>query len=334
MTTQVAARIAVADGAPCPTLVLDRHRLPREEPALRAELARIRRWLLRTGRGHVMKFALCSASDRPGYDLEYRFVQCLPGRAPHFDHRSRCGHSLLAGVVATLPGTTRSRRVRDGAADVHCEPGPGGSWSLRYARLPSPPLTRLLPTGSGTDRLRTPEGDHEVSLVDFGNPYAFVAAESLGLGSARELYGAGAESLGRLRSLRAAAARALRCPEDGALPKIAAVGAWEPGHLTVRSVTGTGWHPTLAVTGAVCLAAAVAAGDVAGSTVPGRLAARTGCGPVALRLRTARDTVTVSAVTGRSPAGETCLRAVGVGPKRARVLEEITEPLWRTRASA
>ncbi|MFF8597271.1 PrpF domain-containing protein [Streptomyces sp. NPDC015220] len=322
------ADVVQAEGAPGPTLVLQRDLLPAGALATSGELTGVRRWLEDTGRGDVRKLALLGRSADPAHDLDYRFVQCLDDG---FDFRTGCGHSLLAAVVGSgRPGAVRVRAVTTGDTVV-CVPEPGGTYTIRTERAVR--LAGLLPTGRPVDRLC----GLAVSLVRYGNPYVFVDAHDLGLHSPTALFRAGPAVFARLLAVRAAAARLLGLPARGALPKIAAVGAYGPGTLSVRAVTVTGWHPALAVTGSVC----VAAGTAVPGTVPARLArtgrpaggARARCAPAArgrpLRLDTPSGPVLVSAdaASGR-------LRSAAVHGKRARVLEHALALPWRIHVTA
>lgn len=299
--------------------MLYRDRLPSGALGTGTELTLLRRRLEHTGRGHIRKLALLGDSADPSYDLDYRFVQCLPNG---FDFRAGCGHSLLAAVVGTgRPGPVRVRAVTTGDTVV-CVPERHGTYTVRLERTAGP--AELLPTGRPAQRLC----GLTVSLVRYGNPYVFVDAHQLGLDSEHALFTAGPEVLARLIAVRAAAARLLGLPPRGALPKVAAVGAYRPGHLTVRAVTVSGWHPALALTGSVCLAAGTA---VAG-TLPSRLAH--GDDPAhplrrPLRLHTPAGPVRVRAVA----TGER-LRHVAVHGKRARVTERGVRLPWRIRVTA
>ncbi|MEU7488334.1 PrpF domain-containing protein [Streptomyces sp. NPDC042319] len=314
------ADVVRAEGAPGPTLVLDRDRLPPGTLASRADLAAVRGWLERTGRGHIRKLALYGTSADPAYDLDYRFVQCLPGGG--FDFRTGCGHSLLACVAATgRTGPVRVRAVTTGDTVV-CEPEPGGAYTVRLVR--PAPLDALLPTGRPLDRLC----GLRVSLVRFGNPYVFVSAADLGLSTARELYGAGDAVLARLHRVRAAAAAVLGHRPDGAVPKVAVLAADGTGGPAVRAVTVPGWHPSIALTGALCVTAAAA---VPG-TLPALLArpgAPRSSGRLALRLTTPGGTVATSAAVSGSRLDE-----VAVHGKRAHLVERGLRLPWRIHVTA
>ncbi|MDH6630500.1 2-methylaconitate cis-trans-isomerase PrpF [Streptomyces sp. LBL] len=306
------ADIVQAEGAPCPTLVVDSDQLPSGSLASSVELAALQKWLQESGRGRIRKVALYGKSADAAFDLDYRFVQRLADGA---DFRAGCGHSLLAAAVsAGLPGRVRVRAVTTGDPVV-CEPEPGGAYTVRLERAAD--VATLLPTGRPVDRLC----GLSVSIVRYGNPYVFIDARLLGLTSEAALFAARDDVLGRLLMVRTAAARRLGLPVHGALPKIAVVGSYTPGRLSVRAVTVTGWHPSLALTGSTCLAAA--------TVVPGCVPSRLMTGARGrLTMRTPRGDVQASSVVR---AGR--LRGVSVHGKRARVLERAVPLPWRIQGS-
>ncbi|MFE4615902.1 hypothetical protein ACFRJ7_07310 [Streptomyces sp. NPDC056747] len=295
---RVLVTVVRAEDAPGPTLVVRLDHLPVGALALGAELARLRQTLAGTAYTDLHKIALYGpgTASRPGRDLDYRFVQALPGDA--FDFRAGCGHSLLACVVADArPGPVTVRAVTTGDT-VLCEREPyGDAYTLSFLKAPTAPGT--LPTGRPVDVLL----GVPVSLVRYGNPYVFVDARRLP-GSEDE-----AALQRRLLALRAEAARILGHAPHSALPKIAAFTAGPEG-LSVRALTVGGWHPRLALTGAAALAAA---GALDGTVVPAP------AGPV----RTPGGTVTVSTAPDR----------VRVHHKRATVLGRLELP-WRIHATA
>ncbi|MFF0162278.1 PrpF domain-containing protein [Streptomyces sp. NPDC005263] len=307
------ADIVQAEGAPCPTLVVDSDRLPPGSLASSAELAALRTWLRESGLGRIHKVALYGRPVDAAFDLDYRFVQTLADGA---DFRAGCGHSLLAATVsAGLPGRVRVRAVTTGDPVV-CEPEPGGAYTVRLERAAD--VSALLPTGRPVDRLC----GLPVSIVRYGNPYVFVEAGLLGLSSQEALFAARDDVLGRLLRVRTAAARLLGLPGHGALPKIAVVGSYAPGRLSVRAVTVAGWHPSLALTGSTCLAAAT----VVPGCVPWRLMAGV---RGRLTMRTPGGDAQASAAVR---AGR--LLGVSVHGKRARVLERAVPLPWRIHVTA
>lgn len=297
--------LAYAAGSPCPTFVLDAARLPREDQALLAHLAEARSYLASAGGAHVLKIALVEPSAHPMFDLDYRFVQALPGAPDRFDVRGSCGHSVLSAVVAAarsgmlprlVPGTRVRVRVRNNGDSVVCEvervERDEVSFTVTFVQPRPAPFADLLPTGRPRTVLESPGERTEVSLVASANAYAFVDARALQVRGQAELFAAGDDLLRRLERVRAAAADRLGWARGGAFPKIAAVLPGEDGGIAVRAVTVPGWHPTIALTGAVCLGTAA---RVPG-TVPWRIAREAGAGEGRVDIVTPGGRTAVTAV--------------------------------------
>lgn len=289
------ALIVRALDAPCPTLVLRADRFPRERAALRVALSAAHESLVAAGHGDVLKIALVAPSGHPLHALDYRFVQVVPGRPVAFDLAASCGHSALAAVYAAVlqgwlprmaPGARVPVLVLNNNDRIVCEIhaiGPGGAAFTAHVLKAAPPrLGELLPTGAPVSLLTAPAGDVPASLVDLGNPYAFVDAGDVGVRSRAALFADDPRLFKRLLSVRDAAGALLGYPAESVLPKIAAVGAFDPGRLAVRAVSVPTFHPTLALTGAGCLGAATA---IAG-TIPARLAKLAGCEPGVIQIDT------------------------------------------------
>ncbi|TKA10828.1 PrpF domain-containing protein [Actinacidiphila oryziradicis] len=275
--TPVIAYLSRAVGAPGPTLVMDRAALPAGEEALLAALADIRRRLPEVSGAEVLKLALIGPARHPLYDLDYRFVQAMPGAPDRFDLRGNCGHSILAAITAAermglLPRLAPGQRVRVNALNngdrVVCEVDQAGRrgsvFTAHFLAEPGTRLGSLLMTGKPVS-----EGAAAVasSYVRMGNPYIFVDAADLGVRHQDGLFRDDRKLFAALTRLREDAAVRLGWAPEGAFPKIAAVASFRPGRLAVRALTVPGWHPGLALTGVVCLAAATAIGG----TVPNRL---------------------------------------------------------------
>jgi 2-methylaconitate cis-trans-isomerase PrpF len=333
------AYLAEAFGAPCPTLVVDAGALPTQEAPLREALTGLREWLTGMGAAHVLKLALVAASTDPAFDLDYRFVQCLDGGLDEFDFHGSCGHSLLpavlfgvrTGILEPLrPGRRVRVRVLNNGDVVECgvqalELG-CVRFNVSFQPDPSPALTDLLLTGHLLDRVDTPAGSWDVSIVSFGNAYVVVDAADLGLRSAADLFEAGRDVLVVLAQIRAAAAARLGWPADGVFPKVAAVIPDRPGRFLARAISVPSWHPSLALTGVACLAAAT---QLAGS-IPARCAA-IAPGRREILIRTPGGTSRATIRTG-SPGSERRVLGVDVADQRVRLVSgPLTAPLPRPR---
>ncbi|MBO8185860.1 PrpF domain-containing protein [Streptomyces spirodelae] len=316
--------LAYAAGSPCPTVVLDAGRLPQDKESLLRALAETRAYLTEAGGGHVLKMALVQPSQHPMFDLDYRFVQALPNAPDSFDLRGSCGHSILSGVTAAeragmLPKLRPGDRVRvnvlNNGDSVVCEidgtDRDETHFTVYFVRPGSVPVEELLPTATARTTLDTGGGRHEVSLVSSGNAYAFVDARELGVGDPGELFAAGAGLFERMTEIRRSAAELLGWPPEGAFPKIAAVLPVESSLIAARALSVPAWHPTIALTGAVCLGTAA---QIPG-TVPWQVAQETGHVDGLLDIVTPGGRTAVTAAMG-SADGAPALKWAAVAHKR------------------
>lgn len=149
---------------------------------------------------------------------------------------------------------------------------------------------RLLPTGNAIDTITLPPAiplgqarDFHVSCVDAANPFVFVSSEELGLIGGESVAVLAATVTSTLMEIRAIAAVRMglaKTPEEAApimgTPKIAIVGPpgryqttsgrqiqVEDADIWVRPYSMGKPHPTIQMTGAVCVGAA--------SSIPGSL---------------------------------------------------------------
>jgi 2-methylaconitate cis-trans-isomerase PrpF len=319
--------IALAEGAPCPTLVIDARELPRETDALLAVLACVRRQLIAAGHQDVLKIALLEPSDHPMYDLAYRFVQVIPGqKADAFDLLGSCGHSIVAASMVAnhlgwIPRLAPGHRVRvhvhNNGDTVVCEVDEldrsGGNVTVHF--LEDADLSSFLPSGAAADVLKVGDTLRRVSLVSMGNPYVFVRARELGITTRAELFADDPELFAVLAGIRAAAGAKWGFPPRSAFPKIAVVDHFTDGQLTVRAVSVPTWHPTLALTGATCLAVA----SVIPGTVAHEVAEAAGCAAGSIAMETPGGVV-----VGRPAVGDNGrLTWVSVSGKRARYLRSL-----------
>ncbi|MYX93333.1 hypothetical protein GT045_00475 [Streptomyces sp. SID486] len=327
------AHIVRAEGSPSPTLVLPAEAFPAQPGPLAAALEPVCAWLAHSRWRSLTKIALVGRSARPGHGIEYRFVQLLPGRSagPRIELRGSCGHSILAALVAAAawrlvpplrPGSRVLVDVLNNGDQVLCqvEAARAGEWVLDAHFVHSPPLPadRLLLLGAPVSPLPHAGGQIRVSVVSAGNPYVFVHAADLGVHDMPALFTAGEPLFEAMSRIRRSVAALLGWPSEGAFPKIAAVLPDGTGGLAARAVSVPSWHPTIALTGAVCLAAAA---GLAG-TVPHDLLRRTGPGRVLL-ITTPGGSTSVSAVFDVRAEGGRALWRAGIRGKRVRYLSAV-----------
>lgn len=299
--------LAFAAGSPCPTFVVDGGRLPEDQDGLLEYLTEARRYLVAAGGSHVLKIALVQPSPHPMFDLEYRFVQALPGAVGRFDLRGSCGHSILSAVAAAermsmvprlVPGARVRVHVLNNDDQVVCEVDRVArdtiGFTVHFVRRRPVPLTDLLVTGTPRTTLISDGERHEVSLVSSGNPYVFVDARHLGIAGADQLFAADEALFARMVRIRLAAADRLGWPREGAFPKVAAVLPIGGGQVAARAISVPSWHPTIALTGAVCLASAL---RIPGS-VTAAVAEEAGVVAGATEIVTAGGRTCVTAATG------------------------------------
>ncbi|MEU9092876.1 PrpF domain-containing protein [Streptomyces sp. NPDC048428] len=280
------AHLAYAAGSPCPTLVLDADAVPQDDGSLLEYLAGVRRRLEATGNAQVLKIALVRPSRHPMFDLEYRFVQALPDAVHSFDLRGSCGHSILSSAVVAervgmLPRLSVGSRVRvkvlNNGDSVVCEVDAvdrdTARFTVHFVPPEAIPVTDLLITGEPRTTIAVDGELAQVSLVSSGNAYAFLDARTVGVKDPEALFAGGEALFGTLTRIRAAVTSHLGWPAGGAFPKIAALLPVDEGRIAARAISVPSWHPTIALTGAVCLGSAV---QIPG-TVPWQVAQELGC---------------------------------------------------------
>ncbi|WP_327113564.1 hypothetical protein OG206_07595 [Streptomyces sp. NBC_01341] len=318
--------LAKAHGAPCPTVVLDGRVFPESEPELLDALAGLRADLSGQGAGDVLKNAIVRPSRHPLFDLDYRFVQSLPQSHDSFDLRGSCGHSILAAVEAAartgmiqplVPGCRVRVNVLNNGDNVVCETEETSDGGTRFTAhfLCSPPLRlpELLMTGEPVTHVPFEGRSVPVSLVSMGNPYAFVDASHLGVGGPDALFADDPRLFTAMTRLRVAVCESQGWDTFGAFPKIAALLPQDGGGLFVRAVSVPSWHPTVALTGAICLGAAA---GIVGS-VPWSLAGTSAQDPDALlSVRTPGGCVRVAAHSTLGPDDVRRLAWVSVAEKQ------------------
>ncbi|HEX5451874.1 MAG TPA: PrpF domain-containing protein [Candidatus Limnocylindrales bacterium] len=179
------------------------------------------------------KVAIVGPSSRADADVDFVFGQVRIAE-PHVDFTGNCGNMSAAigpfaieeGLVPAVEPVTTVRvylvntdavltarvPVRDGLAEVSGDaevpgvPGTGAPIVLDFGEGADTLGRGLLPTGMPLERLVTPEGEVEVSIVDAANPAVFVRPEAFGLRGTELPDAFTPELLASLELVRAAAA--------------------------------------------------------------------------------------------------------------------------------
>lgn len=283
------------EGAAAPTLVVtsDR-RLTDPLPVLETAVAALDR--------PVAKVALAHPAEDPGVAAEYVFAQVVErGGQRILDLTPECGHSMLAtathlvahGLVSPADARVRLLTYRSGkrrivTCEVFRHPDSGAGSHEQYEAGLSFPLEDagdVFPLGADWFTVSAAGREVLVTVVDSGNPYAFVDARSAGLADGPALFGAGPQAAALLAEVRRQVAPCLSLAQSAVLPKPALILRPSVDEVYVRALSADDWHPGLALTGQVAVAALIA------GTVAGEVDLRIGhCGGVAeVGLRTEPD---------------------------------------------
>jgi 2-methylaconitate cis-trans-isomerase PrpF len=161
------------------------------------------------GRGNTSKIAIVGASERDDADVNYTFAQVGIGEDV-IDYRATCGNisaavgpvAILKGLVAATEPVTRIRiynsnieellfqelQVSAGMPRVDGDfvnagvPGTGAEVFTDYGRAIGTRTGKMLPTGRVRDQVSLSDGRTlEATLLDVGNPVAYVHAADLGI---------------------------------------------------------------------------------------------------------------------------------------------------------
>lgn len=196
------------------------------------------------------KLAIVSPADEPGRDVDYTFGAVGIDRA-FVDYSSNCGnissavgpYAIDKGLVKPVaPFTTvriyntntrkmiyakvpvkEGRVVSEGDYEIAGAPGTGARIDLTFMDPAGAATGKLLPTGRAVDEIELAAGErYSVTIVDAGNPTAFVRAEALNL-AGDELPAAvdqDRETLSRLEAIRRKVAALAGIPLSESVPKI------------------------------------------------------------------------------------------------------------------
>ena len=200
------------------------------------------------------KLALIAPSHEPGQDVHYTFGAVGIDK-PFIDYSANCGnissavgpYAIGQGFVrAVEPFTTvrifnantqkmidaripvkKGKVVSDGDYVIDGVPGTGAKIELRFIDPGGAATGKLLPTGNARDVVRLDSGEEfTLTIVDAGNPTAFVSASELGL-QGTELPGPfeqKIETKKKLESIREKVAELMGIPCSPSIPKISFVG--------------------------------------------------------------------------------------------------------------
>ncbi|WP_238011364.1 4-oxalomesaconate tautomerase [Dactylosporangium sp. AC04546] len=236
------------------------------------------------GGGHPLtsKVAVVCASGDPDADVDYLFLQVVPGR-PVVTDAQTCGN-LLAGVgpfaiergLVPVAGDTTTVRIRIVNPTVSLVEAtvrtPGGR--VRYdgdtvmagTPFPAAPIDLAFPGGAGpvfpTGRVVDSFAGLEVTCVDAGMPVVLLRAADLGLAGDEDpaVLEGDAALRERVESVRleAGAAMGLGDVRDATVPKMSIVSApRHGGTVTTRTFIPHRVHAAIGVLGAVSVAVAV-----------------------------------------------------------------------------
>jgi 4-oxalomesaconate tautomerase len=236
------------------------------------------------GGGHPLtsKVAVVSRSTRDSSDVDYLFLQVVPGEAVVSEAQT-CGN-ILAGVgpfaiergLVPVSGDTTAVRIRivnpteSFAAAIVQTPGGrvryGGDAVMAGTPFPAAPIEIGLP---GADRSCYPSGSlvdtlagFEVSCVDGGMPVVVVRAKDLGLDGteAPDVLEKNEVLRARVEEIRLAAGPVFGIADvaSAPVPKVSIVSApRHGGTVTTRTFIPHRVHAAIGVLGAVSVAAAV-----------------------------------------------------------------------------
>ena len=298
------------------------------------------------GTAVTTKVAMLSRSDRAGCDVDYFFAQ-VPVVGDVVDFRPTCGNILSGvgpaaiemGLVEAGDGQTpvmihavnTGARIEavvqtpggqveyEGTTAIDGVPGTAAPVALNFMDVTGGVTGAMLPTGRPLDLI---EGV-AVTCLDVAMPVVIARAGDLGLSGHESVAELNADEalMARIQTIRHAAGRAMGMGDvtRSVTPKFAVIAPPRSGGaLAARYFMPWECHPSMAVTGAQCLAVcALLPGSVAeGLTVP------TAGNPAVLVLEHAsgRIEVTVDASVGASAGADGfTLRSAGL-VRTARLL--------------
>lgn len=232
------------------------------------------------------KVVMAEPSKRKGIDVDYLFAQ-VDINNPIVDTLPPCGN-MMAGVgpfaiekgwvKATPPETrvmiynintnsiieeivqTPNGKVKyDGDAHIDGVPGTAAPIIMNLFGLVGGKTGKQFPTGKKKEEIN----GIEVTIIDAGSTMVLLKAKDIGLNGDEneEFFSSNAELMAKLEAIRieAGARAGLGDVKDNVLPKIGILSAPknEKNNIQSRYLTPKTLHPSHAVTGAICIGAAL-----------------------------------------------------------------------------
>ncbi|QIZ66983.1 PrpF domain-containing protein [Geobacillus subterraneus] len=272
------------EGGPSPTIVLSAENLIEDRRQLVKTLQQIMKfvysnWMSLNLKCCPTKIALIKASQRKDCELEYLFVQVIIDYPNfRFDFSGNCGHSLIAAAAqaiwrSVIPASEGLQRINvlmlNTNTKITIEVDTSELWcgrincSIIYY---VPFNSKLLPTGKPLDEIKIQGKSIPVSIINAGNPYILINANYFGIHSKECLFSDQEHLVPTLLEIRKQIGSRLGFSVTSVFPKIALV-LTERGKdgylksLAARSIYVNNWHPSLGVTGLVCLGVATNIAD-------------------------------------------------------------------------
>jgi 2-methylaconitate cis-trans-isomerase PrpF len=211
------------------------------------------------------KLALIAPTDKPGCDITYTFGAVGIDKA-FVDYSANCGNiSSAVGPYAIGKGLVKAQEpftivriyntntkkmiyskvpvqngkvVSEGDYAIDGCPGTGAKIELSFMDPGGATTGRLLPTGNAADELKLDTGErYSVTIVDAGNPTAFIRAEELNL-KGNELPSEFDQDMAtreKLEAIRKKVGELMRIPVSQSIPKISFIAPAQD----FRTITGS-----------------------------------------------------------------------------------------------
>lgn len=258
-------KLAHAEGSVSPTVVIDGSEFDETRDQLFDYLSKIATSINRNSKTLISKFVLLKKSGHPMFDLEYLFIQMIPGTPLRFDLNGSCGHSILCAVdVATdWNWTSLSNRnntkvrvhVKNNLDSVVCEIGKdcSSNFTAHFISKSDLSMSEYLPTQRLVDMIEMDDTKYAVSVISYANPYVFIPSDQLGITSESQLFDASEDIKVKIEKIRQKVIELLGWDANSVFPKVALLDSFSPDTISIRSLSVPSWHPTLALTGVACL---------------------------------------------------------------------------------